>query len=168
MKCTVTPYRGFKSRRLRQRVGPRGITPAGAVVALDPDVVLLDVHLLGAAIDSGKDWRYASEAVQGTIYNYFSRNDKVLSVLYQLAELGSKPIGLGGAEPSQDMPARQLVDGLEGVDTQFASAGRQLSVLEALLFDRELERNSVPSRSPVASSIRQFHWKLAMAAQVSA
>jgi pimeloyl-ACP methyl ester carboxylesterase len=58
--------------------------------------VLLDVHLLGAAIDSGKDWRYASEAVQGTIYNYFSRNDKVLSVLYQLAELGSKPIGLGG------------------------------------------------------------------------
>ncbi|TYT23012.1 peptidoglycan DD-metalloendopeptidase family protein [Luteimonas viscosa] len=78
--------------------------------------------------------------------------------LTRIAKLGDgefdfdKPIGLGGAEPSQDMPARQLVDGLDGVDTQFASAGRQLSVLEALLFDRELERNSVPSRSPVASS----------------
>lgn len=58
--------------------------------------VLLDVHLLGAAIDKDKDWRYMSEAVQGTVTNYFSRNDKVLSVLYQLAELGSKPIGLGG------------------------------------------------------------------------
>lgn len=58
--------------------------------------VLRDVHLLGAAIGNGKDWRYASEAVQGTVYNYFSRNDKVLSVLYQVAELGSKPIGLGG------------------------------------------------------------------------
>ena len=58
--------------------------------------VLLDVHLLGAAIDNDKDWRYMSEAVHGTVNNYFSRNDKVLSVLYQVAELGSKPIGLGG------------------------------------------------------------------------
>ena len=58
--------------------------------------VLLDVHLLGAAVGRGRDWRYASEAVQGTVYNYFSRNDKVLSVLFQVAELGSKPIGLGG------------------------------------------------------------------------
>lgn len=78
--------------------------------------------------------------------------------LTRIAKLGDgefdfdKPVGVGGAEPSQDMPARQLVDGLDGVDAQFGSAGRQLSVLEALLFDQELERNAMPSRSPVASS----------------
>ena len=78
--------------------------------------------------------------------------------LTRIAKLGDgefnfdKPVGVGGAEASQDMPARQLVDGLDDVGAQFASAGRQLSVLEALLFDQELERNAMPSRSPVASS----------------
>ena len=78
--------------------------------------------------------------------------------LTRIAKLGDgefdfdKPVGIGGAESSQDMPARELVQGLEDVDAQFGSAGRQLSVLEALLFDQELERNAMPSRSPVASS----------------
>ncbi len=76
--------------------------------------------------------------------------------LTRIAKLGdgefdfNQPIGLGGAEPSQDMPARHLVEGLDGVEAGFSHAGRQLSVLEALLFDQELERNAVPSRSPVA------------------
>ena len=75
--------------------------------------------------------------------------------LTRIAKLGdgefdfNQPIGLGGAEPSHDMPARQLVEGLDGVEAGFSHAGRQLSVLEALLFDQELERNAVPSRSPV-------------------
>ena len=78
--------------------------------------------------------------------------------LTRIAKLGDgefdfdKPVGVGGAESSQDMPARELVQGLDDVDAQFGSAGRQLSVLEALLFDQELERNAMPSRSPVASS----------------
>jgi len=78
--------------------------------------------------------------------------------LTRIAKLGDGefdfegPVGVGGAEPSQDMPARQLIDGLDGVQAEFGSAGRQLSVLEALLFDQELERNAVPSRSPVANS----------------
>jgi murein DD-endopeptidase MepM/ murein hydrolase activator NlpD len=78
--------------------------------------------------------------------------------LTRIAKLGDgefdfdKPVALGGAETSQDMAARQLVDGLDDVDAQFGQAGRQLSVLEALLFDQELERNAMPSRSPVASS----------------
>ena len=76
--------------------------------------------------------------------------------LTRIAKLGdgefdfNQPIGLGGAEPSQDMPARHLVDGMDGVEAGFADAGRQLSVLEALLFDQELERNAVPSRAPVS------------------
>ena len=78
--------------------------------------------------------------------------------LTRIAKLGDgefdfdKPVGVGGAERAEDMPARDLVDGLDGVQAQFGSAGRQLSVLEALLFDQELERNAMPSRSPVASS----------------
>ncbi len=78
--------------------------------------------------------------------------------LTRIAKLGDgefdfdKPVGVGGAESSQDMPARELVRGLDDVGAQFGSAGRQLSVLEALLFDQELERNAMPSRSPVASS----------------
>lgn len=78
--------------------------------------------------------------------------------LTRIAKLGDgefdfdKPVGVGGAESSQDMPARELVQGLDDIDAQFGSAGRQLSVLEALLFDQELERNAMPSRSPVASS----------------
>ena len=78
--------------------------------------------------------------------------------LTRIAKLGDgefdfdRPVGVGGAEPSQDMPARQLVDGLAAVDAEFASAGRQLSVLEALLFDQKLERDAMPSRAPVAGS----------------
>ena len=78
--------------------------------------------------------------------------------LTRIAKLGDgefdfdKPVGVGGAESSQDMPARELVNGLDDVGAQFGNAGRQLSVLEALLFDQELERNAMPSRSPVASS----------------
>lgn len=76
--------------------------------------------------------------------------------LTRIAKLGDgefdfdKPVGIGGAESSQDMPARDLVNGLGEVGAQFGSAGRQLSVLEALLFDQELERNAMPSRAPVA------------------
>ena len=78
--------------------------------------------------------------------------------LTRIAKLGDgefdfdKPVAVGGAEQSHDMPAGQLVRGLDEVDGQFGSAGRQLSVLEALLFDQELERSAMPSRAPVAGS----------------
>ena len=78
--------------------------------------------------------------------------------LTRIAKLGDgefdfdRPVGIGGAEPSQDMPARQLLDGLAAVDAEFTNAGRQLSVLEALLFDQKLERDAMPSRAPVAGS----------------
>lgn len=63
-----------------------------------------------------------------------------------------RPVGQGGAEPARDMPARKLIGGLDALDGDLASSGQQLSVLEALLFDRKLEQNARPSRSPVASS----------------
>ncbi|WP_425490867.1 M23 family metallopeptidase [Luteimonas cellulosilyticus] len=63
-----------------------------------------------------------------------------------------RPVGLGGAEAATDMPARKLTDGMLALEGDLARSGQQLSVLEALLFDRTLEQNAMPSRSPVASS----------------
>ena len=59
-----------------------------------------------------------------------------------------RPVGVGGPEAAYDMPARRLLDGLGSLDGDLAHSGQQLSVLEALLFDRTLERNAMPSRSP--------------------
>ena len=64
----------------------------------------------------------------------------------------NSPVGIGGYGPVADMAAGELRDGIVGVDLEFDAAGGQLSVLEMLLFNRELDRNAMPSRSPVASS----------------
>jgi murein DD-endopeptidase MepM/ murein hydrolase activator NlpD len=78
--------------------------------------------------------------------------------LTQVAQLGdgefdfNSPVGIGGHGPVADMAASELREGIDGVDADFGAAGGQLSVLEMLLFNRELDRNAVPSRSPVAAS----------------
>lgn len=64
----------------------------------------------------------------------------------------NRPVGVGGAERSQDMPLQDLVDGLDRLERQYAHADSQLGVLEALLFDRALDRNATPSRAPVRNS----------------
>ena len=77
--------------------------------------------------------------------------------LTRVAKLGdgefdfNRPVGVGGHGPVADMAASELRDGIHGVDADFSAAGGQLSVLEMLLFNRELDRNAVPSRSPVAA-----------------
>ena len=50
------------------------------------------------------------------------------------------------------MPLPELTSGLDDIERQFAASGRQLSVMESLLFDQQLENNAVPSRSPVRRS----------------
>src|SRR5690606_38774912 len=78
--------------------------------------------------------------------------------LTRVAQLGdgefdfNSPVGIGGHGPVRDMAASELREGIAGVDMEFDAAGSQLSVLEMLLFNRELDRNAVPSRSPVAAS----------------
>jgi murein DD-endopeptidase MepM/ murein hydrolase activator NlpD len=64
----------------------------------------------------------------------------------------NKPVGVGGAGPVRDMAAGELRAGMGQVAAELEASGNQLSVLEALLFNRELDRNAMPSRSPVASS----------------
>lgn len=78
--------------------------------------------------------------------------------LTQVGQLGDgefdfkEQIALGGVGPVEDMPVSGLIEDMDSVEGQLAASGSQLSVLEKLLFDRELERSAVPSRSPVASS----------------
>ncbi|RXR01431.1 M23 family metallopeptidase [Pseudoxanthomonas composti] len=63
-----------------------------------------------------------------------------------------EPVGQGGADASYDMAPRELSKGLDGLEKSFATSGQQLSVLESLLFNRELDRNATPSRLPIANS----------------
>jgi len=78
--------------------------------------------------------------------------------LTRAAQLGDgefdfdKPVGIGGAGPVSDMPVGELRSDMGTLGTQLHHAGGQLSVLEALLFNRELDRNATPSRAPVAHS----------------
>jgi murein DD-endopeptidase MepM/ murein hydrolase activator NlpD len=63
-----------------------------------------------------------------------------------------KPVGVGGAGPVRDISAPELREGLDTLNRQFADSGDQLSVLESMLFNRQLDMNSVPSREPIANS----------------
>jgi murein DD-endopeptidase MepM/ murein hydrolase activator NlpD len=78
--------------------------------------------------------------------------------LTRIAQLGDgefdfeKPVGVGGAGPIRDMPATELRSGLSGLGAQLKHSGHQLSVLESLLFNRELDQNAMPTRLPILNS----------------
>ncbi|MGO1893021.1 MAG: M23 family metallopeptidase [Luteimonas sp.] len=78
--------------------------------------------------------------------------------LTQVGQLGDgefdfkEPVAVGGVGPVLDMPVSGLVEDMDAVQGQLSASGSQLSVLEALLFDRQIALSAVPSRSPVASS----------------
>jgi murein DD-endopeptidase MepM/ murein hydrolase activator NlpD len=63
-----------------------------------------------------------------------------------------QPVPTGGPGPVRDMPPSELRNELATLETQFHGSSQQLSVLEELLFKRELDRNAVPSREPIANS----------------
>lgn len=63
-----------------------------------------------------------------------------------------KPVGVGGAGPVRDMTKTELDDGMATLGAQFKASGEQLSVLESLLFNRQLDMNAVPGREPIANS----------------
>ncbi|KQY51565.1 hypothetical protein ASD30_19535 [Nocardioides sp. Root140] len=57
---------------------------------------IAEMHLLGAAIGRKGEWRSLSESVDGTVYNYWSKNDNVLKFLYLAAEAGQRAVGRHG------------------------------------------------------------------------
>jgi murein DD-endopeptidase MepM/ murein hydrolase activator NlpD len=63
-----------------------------------------------------------------------------------------QPVDVGGAGPVRDMAPGQLRSDLDRLERQFVASNQQLTVLESLLFSRELDRNAVPSRDPIANS----------------
>lgn len=63
-----------------------------------------------------------------------------------------KPVGVGGAGPVRDMKPGELHEGLDQLEAQLQSSGGQLTLLESLLFNRQLDQNAVPSRMPIANT----------------
>ncbi len=62
----------------------------------DEEPRIRSVHLLGAAVGTGRDWHAIERAVDDTIWNYWSTNDKVLRYLYRTGEGGRKAVGCEG------------------------------------------------------------------------
>ena len=58
--------------------------------------IIKDAYLFGGAVGDQEDgWMNATNAVSGTIFNSYSKNDNILKILYQGANaLMSKPVGL--------------------------------------------------------------------------
>ncbi|MFT4177968.1 MAG: peptidoglycan DD-metalloendopeptidase family protein [Thermomonas sp.] len=63
-----------------------------------------------------------------------------------------KPVGQGGAGRASDMPPAELRLRLAALEADYRRADTQLSVLESLLFNRELDRSALPSHDPIAGS----------------
>ncbi len=61
--------------------------------------------------------------------------------------------GVGGPEITEDAKSPELTVSLDAIGNKFARAQKQLSVLEALLFDRDLEAARMPSGMPAPGYI---------------
>ncbi len=61
--------------------------------------------------------------------------------------------GQGGGESAGDVPSGDLLSSLDELQSQFDHSGRQLNVLEALLFDQNLDSNSTPAGMPAPGYI---------------
>lgn len=62
--------------------------------------------------------------------------------------------GMGDGEPgpTQDIPVSAVNTDLQVLEQRFTASGKQLSVLESLLFDHQLDQNAVPSRMPISNT----------------
>ena len=56
--------------------------------------------------------------------------------------------GMGGAESVSDVKPADLLGDLDALQVKFDQSGRQLSVLEAMLFNQHIEMNSTPTNAP--------------------
>jgi hypothetical protein len=94
-----------------------------------------DVHLLGGAADLGDQaqWKNATDALEGKCYNYYTKNDGILTYLYQVANLGrSTPIGIA-ILPTNDHTQERLISvdcshEVDGHSRYHGSLGRILQV----------------------------------------
>lgn len=55
-----------------------------------------EIHLLGGAVTNDiKKWKVLEPQIKSKIYNYYSKNDYILTFLYKIGELSFSPVGLG-------------------------------------------------------------------------
>lgn len=90
-------------------LGGRVMAAAAESLATRPDDKprLQSLHLLGAAVGTRRDWHTIERAVDDTIWNYWSTNDKVLRFLYRTGEGGRKAIGCEGI-PSKSKKVKNV------------------------------------------------------------
>ncbi|MBP1159801.1 DUF726 domain-containing protein [Rhodococcus sp. PvR099] len=80
-------------------LGARAMITAAETLGTSKDAPAIEtLHLLGAAEGKKADWRPLSEAVTGTVNNYYSTKDGVLKYAYATAQAGSVAVGLKGFE----------------------------------------------------------------------
>jgi murein DD-endopeptidase MepM/ murein hydrolase activator NlpD len=56
--------------------------------------------------------------------------------------------GMGGAESSEDIPAKELLKDLDQLQKKFDSSGKQLSVLESMMYNQQLQLAAIPNGRP--------------------
>jgi len=56
--------------------------------------------------------------------------------------------GVGGAETAEDMPAGDLLKSLDDLQAKFNDSGEQLSVLEAMMYNQQLQLAALPTGRP--------------------
>ena len=67
-------------------------------------------------------------------------------------DFGKRP-GVGGGEKVQDIPAADLLKGLNALEAKFEASGDQLSVLESMMYSEQLQLAALPSNRPVSGYI---------------
>jgi len=56
--------------------------------------------------------------------------------------------GMGGAESSEDIPATDLLKDLNKLQEKFDTSGKQLSVLESMMYNQQLQLAAIPNGRP--------------------
>jgi pimeloyl-ACP methyl ester carboxylesterase len=77
-------------------LGARVMLSAAQALGTLPEPRIDSMHLLGAAVGRGGDWRILDKAVADRVWNYHSARDRVLGLLYTFAEGGERAVGLAG------------------------------------------------------------------------
>ena len=56
--------------------------------------------------------------------------------------------GMGGDETAEDVPAGDLLKSLNDLQTKFNASGEQLSVLESMMYNQQLQLSAIPTGRP--------------------
>jgi pimeloyl-ACP methyl ester carboxylesterase len=81
---------------LGHSLGARVMVAAARALGVAPEPKIDTMHLLGAAVGRKGDLRTLDRAVSVNVFNYFSRNDKVLCWAYSVAQRGERAAGFAG------------------------------------------------------------------------